>query len=482
MRNHIISFLIILFISCSVNKNEKQADEIPRLKIFSFSIPTNVPLANALPPIYDSLDNYEFSSMLYEGLFTYHKPEGKAKKNLVLDYKTDSLFQHYTFTLKQGVLFANDQQPLKSKDVVNTIEAYIDTYSKSNKSSPLLELLKIDENDSTAWYEILNNQRFKINLNYSFENLPLLLSHPDLWVFRVANSESGEKYLGTGFYELSTNNQSFTSKTKQNNSYDNLIIKPIFYSNSENELNDFKNGILELLKHPPLNISEDWYETHLENKGLTSSKYSLVSRPNKYLYFLKFSSKLSENQKLKIGNDIILKLDEEISLFNVYGINSEIDSLYQIIQWFKSRNTDNGPLIKHSKSNSSDLKLNYLLSDQYSNHIAQIINENDDLGIQIKSLSPEVLKSQSQNGKFDLLIDRIDLDFVNHYDLNSIFIEKRIENYTRKTQTLIKAIPLFLVDENTYLQPYVKNFSDKFLQYRNLSVVYLDTIETLEEQ
>lgn len=474
--------IILLILSCKsdpVENSDKQA------ALQSITIPASLPINGLVPPIYDSLNSFELSSMLFEGLFDYDKNSDSFQYNLIDNHFMDSTLTTYTFTLSNNISLSKNQGFLNSSDVINSLRYYLEYYKSKNRSSPFIQLLKIQADDSSSWYTLIDKHNFKLHLKTAFSELPELLSHPDLWIYRKIVKDGKINYLGSGPFYYSSDNQSFIikqdSKDENMHSLKTLIIKPVYYSDNENELRDFVNGNLAILKNPPIEIAEDWYEEHLENNGKKASKYQLVNNPKKYLYYIKFATNSEIEKVISVKDGILTKLNNQLNLFNIYLFINENDTADLVNKYFKTINRQNQNKNNAENNLKEPLEMYYQINDQYAKTAIDVLSESEGLRIKSKAVSPEIMKGIKLNKSNELLIDRIDLDFTNKHDLNYFFTKKTRKLFNENTKyTDINAFPLFVVDENIFVQPYIKNFSDRNLQYRNLSVVYLDTIETLK--
>lgn len=157
---------------------------------------------NAQPATFDphvtgATATREVDRMVYEGLFEEDK-DGNPQPQLCESYEANEDNTEWTFKLRQGVKFQNGEE-MKAKDVVASLNRWLDKNSIARKSIP------------TEYFEEVDDYTVKISLNEPCLLLPYVLANYAQFsaimpasVIEAAGDENltAEQIIGTGPYKF----------------------------------------------------------------------------------------------------------------------------------------------------------------------------------------------------------------------------------------------------------------------------------------
>ncbi len=276
------------------------------------------------------------SSQIYEGLFKFDQADLTLKKCLIEDYSVDASGTIYTFKLKKGVLFHDNEcfsdgkgREVKASDVLYCFTK-VCTQNVNNQGFDVFKgLVKgADEyfaasagNKTPAkaieGFKVVDDYTFQLELVKPSSILLFNLARPFAFVYP---KEAVEKYglelrakaVGTGPFLLSSIDDDISIILKKNTKYhgsdqfgnklpllDAIDIK--FIKDKKTELFEFKKGNLDMIyRLPTEHIIEILEETGPQKNG-EYSQYELQRKPEmatQYLAFLN-SNGIFNNKNLR---------------------------------------------------------------------------------------------------------------------------------------------------------------------------------------
>ena len=178
------------------SENESALNEESVIKVF---------LNNVDPVLLDprgitNASSWRVSSQIYEGLFSYNPSSMKPESHLISNYQIDSSGTVYSFSLKKGVFFHDDEcfPNGKGRELIARDIQYC--------------LLKAFQKDDVNWpeiqdFEILNDYDFTIQLSKPHSYFIHYLASPRAFIYpresvEFYRDQLSENPVGTGPFEL----------------------------------------------------------------------------------------------------------------------------------------------------------------------------------------------------------------------------------------------------------------------------------------
>lgn len=315
--------ITVLIGSCwSSNSSEKQIAKGNKVYGGEFRF-MSIEKIKALFPLY-SMDLYSqrLNTQIYESLFKEGKEGNKVEPHLVENYEVSKDGMQYTFNLRKGVFFHEDDcfedktRELNSKDVQFVIETAC-TKKSINHTSHLLvgkivgskeffdQSEKNNGSKNISGIKIINNHRFSIALTKPYAGFEKLLSHPSLGIFpEEAFKKYGDKILthpvATGPFCLDQMNTSGIT-LKRNPNYwkldefgnrlpflDRIVMK--YGVNKNSELNAFKKNEIDIILEVPVENVTNLFGSLKEAQNGKTIKHKIFSRKSSLTNYLTFSN------------------------------------------------------------------------------------------------------------------------------------------------------------------------------------------------
>jgi peptide/nickel transport system substrate-binding protein len=289
------------------------------------------------PPNLTDAFSYRVANQLYEGLLKFDQNDLSLKLGLAESYTVDEAGLVYTFKLKKGVKFHDNEcfpdgkgRELKASDVKYCYTFLCTQNSLNQGFSVFKDVLK----GATAYF---NATIFVNKPDFEVEGIKVLddytiqftLEKPSsIFLFNLARSfayiypkEAYEKYglemrvkpVGTGPFYLSSIDEDISIILKRNENYYGLdssgnklpfldAITVSFIKDRKAELFEFKKGNLDMVYRLPTdNIIEIVEGAMDKTKNGEYTKYTLQRKPEMVTHYLTFNtqSELFKNKNLR---------------------------------------------------------------------------------------------------------------------------------------------------------------------------------------
>lgn len=362
MKKVIVSAIALsfLFFSCSDN-SDKGTEKVEQLEAKGgkaygniLTVNENEFFKNLFPhSIVDAISD-RVASQMYEGLFTFNELDLSTEKRLCDDYSVSEDGLVYTFKIKKGVFFHDNEcfedgkgRELKANDI-KYCYTQLCTQSANNQGFTIFDGVVKGANEyyaasanGTPDFEV---EGIKVIDDYTIQ-LELLkptalfttnLARPFGYIFP---KEAFEKYgldmrenvVGTGPFSLASIEDGIAVYIKRNNKYhgkdehgnqlpflDAVTIK--FIPDKKTELFEFKKGELDMIYRLPTEHIIEILEASMSNNGQYSD-YNLQRDPEMTTHILGFQTKDEVFNNLNIRKAFSFAVDKEKILD--YVLNGE---------------------------------------------------------------------------------------------------------------------------------------------------------------
>jgi peptide/nickel transport system substrate-binding protein len=271
-----------------------------------------------------SMDLYSqrLNSQIYESLFKEGKEGDKVVPHLVESYSVSNDRLTYTFNLKKGIFFHQDEcfedktRELNSNDVQFVLKTACSKSSLNHISHLLVGKIvgsemffhqssKNNVSKNLSGVRIINNHRLTITLTKPYAGFEKLLSHPSLGIFpEEALKKYGNNILthpvATGPFCLDQINKSGII-LKRNPNYwksdefgnklpflDRIVMKYGVDRNSE--LKAFRNNEIDIVLEVPVENVTNLFGSLKEAQNGKTIKHKIFSRKSSLTNFLAFAN------------------------------------------------------------------------------------------------------------------------------------------------------------------------------------------------
>ncbi|HET6244420.1 MAG: ABC transporter substrate-binding protein [Bacteroidetes bacterium] len=235
-------FLLSLLFSCtspSVEENKPRSVKGNVVYGGTLRINKNRPMISLYPPYITDLVSSHVSSQIYEGLVKFDSKDLSILPSLATKWEIDSSGTIYTFTLKKGVFFHDDQcfaqgkgRELKASDIKYTFEL-LSTPSPFNHSfnftlkgklkgaDEFYESSVLESKPELSGIKVIDDYTFQLFLNSPNSTFLYILASPSM----VILAEEAVKHyghmltIGTGPFMYSQNNNSGNLILTRNSMY-----------------------------------------------------------------------------------------------------------------------------------------------------------------------------------------------------------------------------------------------------------------------
>ncbi len=277
-------------------------------------------------------------SQVYEGLVTLDPETGKVKMGLAESYTESEDGKRFTFQLRKGIFFHDDQvfndgigREVKAEDVVFCLKKLCEP-SLYNQHYPLvIDLIK----GARAFYEgegdplipigisVVDEYTLEIELEHMSPTFMSILTHPGCWIFPKElysyNSQLDSWCVGTGPFVPRTvkmnevvileRNKKYWRKDELGNSLPYIdAVRCNFIFDEEKQLNFFMEDNLDLLLSVPLS------KVSLLEEGISKNSeadYRIISVPGLRVEYYGFQHRDDYFKDVRIRKALYQAIDRE---------------------------------------------------------------------------------------------------------------------------------------------------------------------------
>ncbi len=311
-----------------------------------FRISESEYIKSLYPPNITDAYSYRVASQVYEGLFKFDPASLQVIPGLAESYEVDSSRTVYTFKLRKGVYFHDDEcfaggrgRELIAEDVKYCF-TQLCTQSPHNQNSGLLTILKGAEEyyQSTAGgnnvsnnlesIQVLDKHTLQLTLQKPSSILLYNLARPGSFIypreaFRKYGLEMRIKAVGTGPFRLTDVDENISMIFRRHNRYygtDSLgnqlpfleAVSIQFIKDKKTELFEFKKGNLDMLYRLPTEyIIEILEQMGKGTEGGEYSQYQLQREPEMNSQYLAFHMQNGIFKDINIRKAFSYAIDRE---------------------------------------------------------------------------------------------------------------------------------------------------------------------------
>ena len=335
-------FLILLLLNSCTSKKDSISDTRAQIegkggKFYGgvFKVNESDYIKNLFPHNITDAISYRVATQVYEGLLKFNQTDLGLKNGIAESYETDDSKTVYTFKLRKGVLFHNDQcfpngkgRELTAEDIKFCF-TLLCTQNINNQGFSMFQNILKGANEYYAVSESGKNPSFdlegiKIIDKYTIQ---FTLNEPSsIFLYNLARpftfifpKEAYEKYglemrnkaIGTGPFKITTVEDDITIILSKNENYYGVdevgnklpfldAVKIKFIKDKKTELLDFKKGNLDMMYRLPTDYIIEILDEISKKKG-DYGQYDLQRTPEMATHFLSFlnEGKIFNNKNLR---------------------------------------------------------------------------------------------------------------------------------------------------------------------------------------
>lgn len=353
----IIVALAVFYSSCSNSTSTDSPKEAKGGKVYGGTLRINETelIQTLFPSAITDITSAHIANQVYEGLVKFNSKDLSIIPSIAEKWEMDEAGTTYTFHLKKGVMFQDDEcfeggkgREVKAADVKYSFELLcVDSKDNSNFSATfqdrvvganeLFATSKGKVNGSLSGLKVIDDYTLSITLTAPSASFLYALASP---AASVIAKESVEKYgvdskVGTGPFIYVQNTGADKVVLKRNNNYhgldslgnqlpflDSIVVS--FLPTKKQELDKFENGDLAMVIGLPSESIKDLVESQISNFQNKPPKYILERSPEMATQYYEFNLTKEPFNNLKVRQAFCYAIDrnkivEDVLKGEAYG-------------------------------------------------------------------------------------------------------------------------------------------------------------------
>ncbi len=353
----IIVALAVFYSSCSNSTSTDSPKEAKGGKVYGGTLRINETelIQTLFPSAITDITSAHIANQVYEGLVKFNSKDLSIIPSIAEKWEMDEAGTTYTFHLKKGVMFQDDEcfeggkgREVKAADVKYSFELLcVDSKDNSNFSATfkdrvvganeLFTASKGKVNGSLSGLKVIDDYTLSITLTAPSASFLYALASP---AASVIAKESVEKYgvdskVGTGPFVYVQNTGADKVVLKRNNNYhgldslgnqlpflDSIVVS--FLPTKKQELDKFENGDLAMVIGLPSESIKDLVESQISNFQNKPPKYILERSPEMATQYYEFNLTKEPFNNLKVRQAFCYAIDrnkivEDVLKGEAYG-------------------------------------------------------------------------------------------------------------------------------------------------------------------
>ena len=347
----IILSLAFVWSACDKKEGENQAGK-PLVaqgdRYYGGTFNLNEPeyIKNLFPHNIIDVYSYRVASQVYEGLFKYEQDSLNVVPCLVESYTVDNSRTLYTFKLKKGVFFHDDEafeggkgRELKAQDIKYCFTRLCTEYV-NNQGFHVFDSLLVGANEYYAetksgktpskeieGLKVIDDYTLELRLIKPHSMFIHKLARPETFiypkeVFDKYGMEMRIKAVGTGPFKMRSVNEGISIILERNENYHRTdkfgnklpfldAIRIQFIQDKQIELLEFKQRKLDMMYRLPSDKIFEMLEETTEDPDGAQSKYILQRTPETQTQILSFLNQGSVFENINVRKAISYAIDRE---------------------------------------------------------------------------------------------------------------------------------------------------------------------------
>ena len=292
--------------------------------------------------------SFNLMNQIYEGLMTINPSSKQIEPALAESYSVSADGKVYTFRLRKGIYFHDDQifeggkgREVKAEDIVYCYTKLCEPYEYNQLYAFVIDMIKgarehYESNGQTgvSGLRVIDDYTLEIELEFAAPTFLSILTHPCSWIFPKELFEYGEDInawsIGTGPFKARTikmndvvifeRNKDYWGVDEHGNSLPYLdAIRCNFEFDEEKQLNLFLENKLDLIMKVPFETVPALEEISNSQQG---SNFEILTIPGLRVEYYGFQHRSEIFSDMRVRQAINYAIDRDFivdSILNGYG-------------------------------------------------------------------------------------------------------------------------------------------------------------------